>query len=141
MLLPVSQHGSNQNVIMKQEGTARFVLRIVRNVLLADLILATLVGIACYVFDLRTYEAYGTLLVWVGWTLIILACLTGIGGFASRTHDVAAYSRSGAGNMTDNLRQITDARSSNLGCFLHLILIGVGLLALGNLLQILPFLF
>ena len=113
----------------------------VRNVLLADLVLAAVVGMACFILDLRTLEACGTLLIWVGTALIVFACLTGIGGFASRAQDAIAFSRSGAGNMFENLQTISDARSSNLGCFLHLVFAAIGLIAAGYIVQIIPFLF
>jgi uncharacterized protein YfiM (DUF2279 family) len=67
--------------------------------------------------------------------------ITGVGGFASRSEDAAAYSLSGAGNMIDNLQRITDARSSNLGCFVHMIVAAFLLIVLGYLLQIIPALF
>jgi len=126
---------------MKKEGNAIFVLRIVRTILLADVVLAILVGLACFILDLRTPEAYGTVLVWAGAAVIFLACLAGIGGFSSRSEDARAFSLSGAGNMSENLQRISDARSSNLGCFIHLAFIGIGLIALGYLIQIVPFLF
>ena len=62
----------------------------------------------------------------------------GIGGFASRTEDAVAYSLSGAGNMIENLQRITDARSSNLGCFVHLVFAALLLIGAGYLVQIIP---
>lgn len=113
-------------------------LRYLRSVLLTDLILAAIVGLACYVLDLRSFEAYGTVLVWAGTAVIVLACIIGIGGFASRTEDAVAYSLSGAGNMIENLQRISDARASNLGCFVHLVLAALLLLGAGYLIQIIP---
>jgi hypothetical protein len=80
-------------------------------------------------------------LVWAGGALIIFACITGIGGLAARTQDAIAFSHSGAGNMIENLQRITDARSSNLGCFLHTIFAAIGLIAMGYIVQIIIFLF
>jgi hypothetical protein len=123
---------------LKKDGIKFTVLRFMRTIILADLIVAALVGLVCYLFDFRTFLAYGTFLVWAGYALIIFAALTGIGGFVSRGEDATAFSLSGAGNMIENLQRITDARSSNLGCFLHLIAAAILLIAAGYLIQILP---
>ena len=112
-----------------------------RSVLLTDLVLATVVGVACFILDLRTLAAYGTALVWMGVAMIIFACITGIGGFASHAEDAIAFSRSGARNMFDNLQRITDSRSSNLGCFLHLVFAAVVLIGVGYLIQLIPVMF
>ena len=126
---------------MKREGIAPIVLRFARTILLADLVLAVLVALACYVLDLRTSGAYGTILIWVGTALVILACIIGIGGFASRGEDAIAFCRSGAGNMIENLQRISDARSSNLGCFVHLVFAALMLIGTGYLVQIISYLF
>ena len=125
---------------MKTHGFAISVLRFMRTVLLADLILAVLVELICLFLDLRSFTAYGTLLVWVGAAVIVLACITGIGGFAARVEDASAFSRSGAGDMFENLQRIGDARSSNLGCFAQLLSAGIGLIAFGDLVKIIPIL-
>lgn len=122
---------------MKKDGIQSIVLHFVRTILVADLILAALVGLICYLFDFRTFLAYGTFLVWVGYALIIFGALTGIGGFVSRSEDATAFALSGAGSMIENLQRITDARSSNLGCFAHLIAAAIVLIAVGYLIQIL----
>jgi hypothetical protein len=126
---------------MKKDGTASIILQFMRTVLLADLIVAALVGLICWLFDFHTSLAYGTFLVWAGMALVVFACLIAIGGFASRTEDATAFSLSGAGNMIENLQRITDARSSNLGCFLHTLFAAIGLIAIGYIVQIIPFLF
>ncbi len=126
---------------MEKEGNASFVRRIARTVLVADLALAAIAALACFILDLRTPEAYGTVLVRAGAAIIFLACLAGIGGFSSRAEDARAFSISGAGNMGENIQKISEARSSNLGCFLHLAIIGIGLVVFGYLVQIVRFLF
>ena len=126
---------------MSRNWLAPFISHMTRNVLLGDLVVAAVVGTACFILDLRTLEAYGTVLVWAGTVLIIFACIMGIGGFASRAEDAIAFSRSGAGNMFDNLQRITDARSSNLGCFLHLLFAALVLTGVGYLAQIIPAIF
>jgi hypothetical protein len=123
---------------VKKDEIAVTILRFMRTVILADLILAAIVGLACYVLDLRSFAAYGTVLVWAGTAVIVLAGFIGIGGFASRTEDAVAYSRSGAGNMIDNLQHITNARSSNLGCIVHLVTAALLLIGAGYLVQIIP---
>lgn len=126
---------------MEKEGTATILRRIARTILMADLALAVLVGVACFFLDLDTFEAYGTLLVWVGAAVTFLASLTGIGGFASRNQDMVAFSISRAGDMSENLLRIAETRQSSLGCFLQFVLVGIGLIAFGYLVQIVPFFF
>jgi hypothetical protein len=123
---------------MKKEGIAVIILRFLRTILLIDLVLAVIVALVCFFLDLRTMEAYGTVLVWVGVGVMMFAGITGVGGFASRGEDAVAYSLSGAGNMIENLQRITDARTSNLGCFAHLIAAAIVLIAVGYLIQIIP---
>lgn len=126
---------------MKREGIAKIILRFVRTILLIDLIIAVIVALVCFFLELRTMGAYGTVLVWVGVGVMMFAGITGMGGFASRTEDAAAFSLSGAGNMIDHLQRITDARSSNLGCFVHMIAAACLLIGIGYLVQIIPYLF
>ncbi len=123
---------------MKKDGIPFMLLRFMRTILLADVIVAAVVGLICYLFDFRTFLAYGTFLVWAGVALIAFGCFIGIGGFASRGEDALAFGRSGAGNMIDNLQRITDARSSNLGCFVHLAVAAILLIFVGYLIQIIP---
>ena len=126
---------------MKQQGSAEIILRFLRTVLLTDVILAVIVGVITLLLDLHTVEAYGTLLVWAGVALMILSAVLGIGGLSSRMEDVGAYSLSGAGNMSENLRRIAEAGQSSLGCFSLLLIAGIVLAAIGYILQILPALF
>lgn len=121
---------------MRDQNQVRTVQSLVHRVLIVDLILAALIGIISYLLEIRTLEGYGTLLTWAGAAVMTLACLTGIGGFASRSEDFAAFSRSGAGNMFEQLGHISDARQSSLGCFTLFISVGLGLVAIGYLLQI-----
>jgi hypothetical protein len=126
---------------MQQEGIPTIILRFLRTVLLIDLVLAAIVALVCFFLAIRTMLGYGTILVWVGFVVMIFAGITGVGGFASRGEDAVAYSLSGAGNMTDNLRRITDARSSNLGCMVHMIAAALLLIGLGYLIQVIAVLF
>ena len=121
---------------MRDQDTIRTVQSFIRRVLIVDLMLAALVGIVSYFLEIRSLEGYGTLLTWAGAAVMGIACLAGIGGFASRTEDLGAFSRSGAGNMFEQLGYISDARRSSMGCFTLFISIGIGLLAMGYLLQI-----
>jgi uncharacterized membrane protein len=110
-------------------------------VILTDMIVAVIVGIIGLLLDLHTFEAYGTLLVWAGVAVIVLACLLGMGGVSSRIQDVGAFSLSGAGNMSENLQRIAEAGQSSLGCFSLLLFAGIALVTIGDLLQIIPTLF
>ena len=116
---------------MKNQGYARFL----RGVLVLDVILAVIVGGIAYFLDLHSLEAYGTLLGWAGMALLLLACVLGIGGLSSRMQDVGAYSLSGAGNMSENLKQIAEAGQSSIGCFSLLLVAGISLIAIGYMVQ------
>ena len=94
---------------MKEQGSAKVILRFLRNVLLTDAILAVIVGVITLLLDLHTLEAYGTLLVWASVVVLLLACVLGIGGISARIQDVGAYSLSGAGNMSENLQRVEDS--------------------------------
>lgn len=126
---------------MNKQGSAEIILRFLRTVLLIDVIVAVIVGVMTLLLDLHTLEAYGTLLVWAGVAVMILAGLLGIGGLSSRMEDVGAYSLSGAGNMSENLRRIAESGQSSLGCFSLLLVAGMALVAIGKFLQIVPALF
>jgi hypothetical protein len=125
---------------MQKKEIATFVWRIARTILGIDLIFAIVVGVACLFLDLRTLEAYGTLLVWVGAGVLVLTALMGIGGVASRSQDIQAYSLSGAGDMSENLKRIAESGRSSLGCFTQFIVVGISLIALGYLIQLVGFL-
>lgn len=124
---------------MQKNEIATFVWRTARTALVADLFFAIVVGIACFMLDLRSPEAYGTLLVWVGVAVLVLTTLMGIGGFTSRADDLRAFSMTGAGDMTENIRRIAESKQSSIGCFIQFILIGVSLIALGYLIQLVGF--
>ncbi len=126
---------------MNKEGVAAIVLRFARTVLLTDLALAALIGLACYLLNWHTLEAYRTGVVWTGVAIIVVAWFTGVGGFASRGQEAVAFTRFGAGSRFENLQRITDARSSNLGCLLYLMFTGLGLIAISYLVPVLPLLF
>ena len=124
---------------MQKKEFAPFLWRIARIVLLVDLFFAIAVGIACILLNLWTLEAYGTLLVWAGVAVLVITTLMGIGGFASRANDLRAFSMTGAGDMSENMRHIAEAKQSSLGCFIQFILIGISLIAVGYLIQAIGF--
>ena len=107
----------------------------VRGVLMADLVISILVGTGCILLKLYTFEAYSMLLVWAGMAVLFLTCVLGIGGFASRTQDMAAFFRTKAGDPFENLQRVAEDRQSSFGCFLQLLSIGIGLIAFGYLVQ------
>ena len=104
-------------------------------VFMADVILATIVGLVGLALGLRMLESYGTLMIWAGNGLIFLATVTGVGGYASRAADSEAFRLSRAGNPSENLRHIAESSRSSFGCVLLLVSIGIGLDALGYLLR------
>jgi hypothetical protein len=120
---------------MQKEELAPLIWQTARKILLTDFILAAILGLVCFVFALRTLGAYSTILSWAGEGILIFACFTAVGGFASRVQDAAAYTMTRAGDMYDNLRQISNARSSNLGCLLQILLLGFGLIGLSYIVQ------
>ena len=120
---------------MKEQSNAEAIGRFLRPVLVIDAVIAVVVGILCVFLDLYTLEAYGTLLVWAGLAVFLIACVIGIGGVASRLEDVHAFHLSRAGNMSENLRRVAESGQSSVGCFALLLLAGISLIAIGYFLQ------
>lgn len=120
---------------MKENSNAEAIRRFLRPVLVMDVVLAVIVGILCVFLDLYTLEAYGTLLVWVGMAVFLVACVIGMGGVASRMEDVNAFHLSRAGNMAENLRRVAESGQSSVGCFALLLLAGILLVVTGYILQ------
>jgi hypothetical protein len=121
---------------MDKQGYAEVILRFGRTVLLIDAVLAGVAALIIFLLGWRTPEAYRFALNRTGVILLLFGCLIGIGGFSARTSDVGAYTISGAGNMSENLMHIAEARHSSLGCFFLLLVAGLGLMALGDLLPV-----
>jgi hypothetical protein len=130
-----------QEAVMNTQSRLEVTLRFLRATLLMDAILAAIVWIITLLLDLHTWWAYGTLLVWTGFAVIVLACLLGVGGVSSRLQDVGAYSLSGAGKDSELFRHIAEAGQSSLGCFFLFAAAGIGVLAIGYLFRILFVLF
>ena len=120
---------------MNKQSSAEVILRFLRTVLLIDAVVAVIVGVITLLLDLHTLEAYGTLLGWAGGAVIVLACILGIGRISSRVEDVGAYSLSGAGKMSENLRRVAEAGQSSFGCFSLLLAAGISLAGIGYFLQ------
>ena len=126
---------------MKEQGYAELILRFLRTVILLDASLAGVAGLIAFLLGFRTVEAYGTVLTWTGMLVIFIAALTGAGGLSARAGDVGAYTRSGAGNMSENMLQMAESRRSSLGCLFTLLVAGLGLTGTGYLLPVLSALF
>ena len=126
---------------MKEQGFAEIILGFLRTVLRLDASLAGLVGLIGFLRGWQTLEAYGSALVWTGTIVIFIAALIGAGGLSARAGDIGAYTRSGAGNMSENMVQLAESRSSSLGCLFLLLVAGLGLIGVGYLLPFLPLLF
>lgn len=125
---------------MKEQGITRIVLHFLRAVLLTCAGLSVAVGLVGVLRGWRTVEAYGSALVWTGTIVMLIAALTGAGGLSARAGDIGAYTRSGAGDMSENMLQMGESRRSALGCLVLLMLVGLGLIGLGYLLPFLPLL-
>ena len=110
--------------------------RLVRGLLLADVIVAFVVAVISLLLRLHTWLAYGTLLVWSAGALIVLAGILTVGGLSSRLQDVGAYNLTHAGDMSENLHQIAEAGRSSIGCSLLLLMAGISLLAIGKFIQV-----
>jgi len=121
---------------MKTQGYAEVILRFLGKVILIDTILAGAVGLISFILGWRTADMYSTALIRTGVIIIFFAALIGIGGYSARAEDAAAYSLSGAGNMTENLMRIAGSGRSSLGCFFLLLIAGLGLIVLGYLLPV-----
>jgi hypothetical protein len=123
---------------MKSQGYTEVLLRFVRTVILIDSSLAGVVVLIGLVMKWQTVESYGVAIMWTGVGLIVLSCFIGAGGVSSRLQDTAAFWVSGAGNMSENLRHISEAGQSSLGCFFLLLLAGIGLLILAYMISLIP---
>lgn len=128
-------------IAMNKETNAEAIPRFLRPVLVMDAVVAVIVGVVSVLLDLYTLEAYGTLLVWAGVAVILLACVIGIGGIASRIEDVNAFHLSRAGNLSENLQRVAEAGQSSVGCFALLLLAGISLVTIGYILQIIAAIF
>lgn len=126
---------------MKKQGYTEVLLHFLGRVILIDAILAGVVGLVSFILGWRTVELYSTALIRAGMIVIVFAAFIGIGGYSARAEDAGAYSLSGAGNMTENLMQIAGSGRKSLGCFLLLLLAGLGLVVLGYLLPATPAVF
>jgi len=120
---------------MAQQDDTNSIKGFLRRVILADAILAGIVGLLGLALGLRMPESFGTLLIWAGNGLIFLATVTGVGGYASRAADSEAFRLSRAGTPSENLRHIAESSQSSFECVFLLVSIGLGLTALGYLLQ------
>ena len=120
---------------MQNEELAPLIWQTARRILITDLLLAALLGLVCFAFMIRTLGAYSIVLSWAGGAILIFACFTAVGGFSARVQDAAAYTMTRAGDMNDNLRQISKSRSSNLGCLLQMLLLGFGLIGISYIVQ------
>ena len=125
---------------MKEQGYAEIILRFLRTVVVIDATLAGVVGLISLLLGFRTVVASASTLIWTGMIIIFIAALTAAGGFSARAADVGAYSLSGAGNQSENMMHMAESRISSLGCFLLLLVSGLGLVGLGYLLPILWYL-
>jgi ABC-type Mn2+/Zn2+ transport system permease subunit len=121
---------------MQKQRHTGVIRRFLRTAILIDASLSLIVGLISFAVGWRNPEAYGTTLVRTGMLVILVACLIAAGGLSSRVQDATAFSLSGAGNMAENLRQISEARQSSLGCVFLLVISGIGLVMIGYLLQI-----
>lgn len=121
---------------MTEYGYIEVVLRFLRSVFLTDASLAVTVGLIGIVRGWRTVEAFGSALIWTGMLVIFIAAFTGAGGLSARAGDVAAYTRSGAGDTAENMLQLAESRSSALGFLLLLLVVGLGLIGAGYLLPL-----
>ena len=121
---------------MKEQGIAEIILTFLRAVLLTGASLTSAVWLVGFLRGWRTAEAYGSALVWTGMIVMFIAALTGAGGLSARAGDIGAYTRSGAGNMSENMLQMAESRRSALGCLILLLVVGLGLMAIGYLLPV-----
>jgi hypothetical protein len=122
---------------MKSQDYAEVVWGFLRTAIKLDVILAGIVGLASLVLGWRTAEGYGTALLRTGSLIIFFACVMVMGGFSARVQDVGAFALTGAGDPSENLMRISESRLSSFGCFLQLLVAGLGLVVLGYLVPVL----
>ena|ERR1043165_5978918 len=122
---------------MERQSLKDIVFQFVRAAILTDVILTMLIGLLSFLLGFRSREAFETLLTWAGFGLILFACFISAGGVSARLQDISAFQISGAGDPSENLMRIAEAGRSSFGCFLQLLIAGLGLVLLAYLL---PFL-
>jgi hypothetical protein len=121
---------------MKSQSHAEVVWGFLRTAIKLTVLLAGIVGLAGLVFGWRTAEAFGTALLRTGMFVIFFACVMVMGGSSARVQDVGAFALTGAGDPSENLMRISESRLSSFGCFLQLLVAGLGLVVLGYLVPV-----
>ena len=125
---------------MKEQGYAELILRFLRTVILIDATLTGVVGLIGLLLRWRTVIQYGNALTGLGMLVIFIAAFLGAGGLNARAGDIAAYTVSGAGNLSENISHVAESRRSSLGCLFLMLVVGLGLIAIGYFLPVLsPF--
>lgn len=122
---------------MKSQRNVDVVWGFLRKAIKLAVILTGIVGLAGLVLGWHTAEAYGTALLRTGMFVIFFACIMVVGGASARVQDVGAFALTGAGDPSENLMRISESRLSSLGCFLQLLVAGLGLVMLGYLVPVL----
>jgi hypothetical protein len=121
---------------MGKQGLKDVLLQLFRAAILTDVILAMIIGLFSFLLGFRSMRAFETFLTWAGFGLIFFAGFIGVGGVSARVQDISAFQISGAGDTSENLKQISESGRSSFGCFLQLLAAGLGLVVLGYLLPV-----
>ncbi len=117
-------------------GRQGAVLYFLRAMILIDLAVGGVVVVIALLLRWHTPYEFGTGLIWAGLSLIAVAGLTATGGLAGRADDINAYSLTGAGNMSDHLKNFAQHIDSTLGFMVVVLAAAVVLVVLGFIFQI-----
>jgi hypothetical protein len=125
---------------MRKQGLRDVLSRLLRTAILTDVILAMIIGLLSFLLGFRSMEAFETFLTWAGFGLIFFACFISVGGVSARVQDISAFQISRAGDLSENLMRISESGRSSFGCFLLLLIAGLGLVVLAYLLPLISLL-
>jgi hypothetical protein len=125
---------------MRKQGLRDVLSRLLRTAILTDVILAMIIGLLSFLLGFRSMEAFETFLTWAGFGLIFFACFISVGGVSARVQDISAFQISRAGDPSENLMRISESGRSSFGCFLLLLIAGLGLVVLAYLLPLISLL-
>jgi hypothetical protein len=109
-----------------------------KNILLTAIIQVGLIVVVVFiswVFGWFNLFALGTVLTLVGTIILVVAIFVAMGGFFSKSDDLAAFSLSGAGKMDEHMKNIRSTRQGRLGFMILGIANGVLTILIGFTLQ------
>ena len=107
----------------------------VRAVAIVDAVSIVAVAGVCWLGGWRAPAQVGHALTWASLLVVIAAALLINGGTVTHSEDLKAYTRTGAGNISDQMRQQDETLDGSTGLIMRLFASAAVLLVLGVVLQ------